>query len=204
MSTCHPQLCPEVVEYKLCKAMGGMKWLVAGIDDSGKLVEPDCLMQELIELHTTGRAIELPDGKGGKKTWRLKVFSGPWSADWLAKQALLPFAESTQADQCCSDCKWLSLAARRRLRKTAEGPPPKAAAPKPEAAAARKKPETEAARRKRETAQKLRDAAARGRAVAAKRHLQSLPTNPLEAAGRLVTALSYFATCVCLTELLCD
>lgn len=159
-----------------------MKWVVSGLNDSGQLVEPNCLMQELIKLRTEGFLVDIPTETGDRTTCTVKVFTANWSADWLAKQALLPFAESTAAEQCCSDCKWISLAARARLRKaaTATEAAPTAA---PSAARVRKRPETEAAQRKREMAQKLREAAAMGRAVAAKKRLELLPDDPLEAAG---------------------
>jgi hypothetical protein len=110
----------QVVESRLVKEMGGIKWVISGVDDKGKLIEPDCLMQELIILRTKGMQVEVPTQDGGTKVWTVKVFSSNWSADWLAKQALLPFAESTSANQCCSDCKWISLAARERWQKGAQ------------------------------------------------------------------------------------
>ena len=53
-----------VVDAKLVKEMGGMKWVISGINKDGVLVEKNCLMQELKRLRTVGLPIRLMDPAG--------------------------------------------------------------------------------------------------------------------------------------------
>ena len=121
---------------------------------------------------------------------RIKRFGLNWNVDWLAGQSLLPFSESTSADQCCSQCKHVSIARRRRLQEAVRrGTGATTAETGVEAETSiegNHEPEepnpAPADRKQREAAR--RAAQARERAVEAAAQLAQLPKDPVEAAGK--------------------
>ena len=113
---------------------------------------------------------------------RIKRFGLNWNVDWLAGQSLLPFSESTSANQCCSMCKWISIARRRRLVEAVrrgEG-----TGMEGEQALETNNEEPRPAPTVRiERAANKRAADAKERAAAAVAELEQLPADPVAAAG---------------------
>lgn len=84
----------------------GMARVLNGRDKSNVLHDDPCLARDLREL-APGRWIEIPDDKkGGTKMVCLRVYLMIISADWLARQSLLPFVESPGAHCPCGDCDY--------------------------------------------------------------------------------------------------
>ena len=163
----------NIVASSVLKQKGGLLWSISGRGPQGIRAETSSFADEMLALER-GVWIELISPiTNMPESWRLKVFDGPWAVDWLSKQALSPCAESTSATCPCLDCKWISIAQRRRSVQTSKRTPPPA--PKTMADPVAQQ------RSVRDHAKKV--AEVQEAVAAAKEKLAAMPTNQIACAG---------------------